>query len=155
MMRRGVALIEMVAVIAIVGVVMLIAGPLTRTVLRTTSHAQRAIGEVAGVDRIAARLRSDTWNAIEMVAPNARTLVLRWVGGKSVVWQIARDGKSIRRTHWAGEQQVEQHTWPCPSGLSFEAGMHTAKLLRAGDASESAGAMTFVSQVLLGSGATP
>jgi prepilin-type N-terminal cleavage/methylation domain-containing protein len=152
MNRRGFAFIELVVVVAIVGIAMLIAAQLTRTVLRTTSKAQQAISQVAATDRIADRIRADVWNAIELISPNGRTLVLRSVGSKSVIWQIARDGKQIRRAHWAGEALITQNTWPCPAGLSFKAGMHTATLIQSGDATQPGGQMKFASQVLTGSG---
>ncbi len=149
MKRHAFSLVEAVAAVAIIGLTLTIAGPLVASLIRGMGHTQRAATDLSRVDRTAALLRDDAWNAIHLAAANDRTLVCRQTNQRSVVWQIARTGRSMRRTVWRGEAQLEQRTWPMPRGLSFAVDAYAIELRKAGDERQPGTTMRFVSQIML------
>ena len=109
----GWSMIELFAIIAILGTVLLVASKvlMTSLVICRTSHEQ--LVALNGWNHVVATLRDDVWNAATFELDNNDSeLVIRQPNGRSIAWRILRaDGYSLSRTVTLNNDIVAEQTW--------------------------------------------
>lgn len=110
---NGWSLIELFAIIAILGVVLLVASKvlMTSMAIYRTSHDQ--LTALNGWNHAVATLRDDVWNAsILQLDNNDSELLIRQPNGRSITWRILRsESCSLSRTVTVNNDVIAEQTW--------------------------------------------
>lgn len=87
----GLVLIDMIALLALLGVFLLVSGQLFVLTVRAQAQADRAMGETTRLDAAVSALRRDVWGSRALVAEGGHTLRLAAREG-DVIWEVAENG---------------------------------------------------------------
>lgn len=109
----GWSLIELIAIMAILGTVLLVASKVLMTSLAIYKTSHEQLTALNGWNHAAATLRDDAWNAATFELDNSDSeLLIRQPNGRSIAWRILRsDGCSLSRTVTLNDDVVAEQTW--------------------------------------------
>jgi hypothetical protein len=118
---RGIALLEMLAVAAVLGVVIVASTQLVRQSLEVSAMNRRAVEMERQIEPVTAAMEADVWNALEFQTPDAWTLIVRQAEGRSVIWRVvenveAGEGVQLERAVWSEGRTITQLRWPVALG---------------------------------------
>jgi len=140
--RNGIALIEMLYILALMGIVGLMSGKLFVASMRVIGSAPQSQDRSARVDRMTDFLRKDVWGAMKIdCAPGA--VVLTQADGSAIRWRFSYEGAAR-----IGGDLVEQR-WSIER-MHVESGGATLRLT---SSSAPDAPMEFVSQLMTINGA--
>lgn len=156
MKRSAFGLVSVVGAIGIVGLILLISGPLVRTILQGCRMADRAAADLAGVDDFTGELRRDVWTGRQLTAGTRRLLVIQQADDRTIAWRIAEDGLGIERLSWKGQTLLSQKSWRCAQELSVSVeGFSSVVLEAAGNDKARGGRRVLVSELILAGALEP
>ncbi len=113
MRRSGFALLELLFVLALLGVFALLATRLFYASINTMHGAARTGESAARFDSAMAVMRDDIFLSDSTEMPDSNSLVIHRAGADTIRWQTT--GTDIERTadnatrHWNVEQKIELH----------------------------------------------
>jgi hypothetical protein len=116
MQSRGVVLIELLAVLIVLGAFSIVAGKLFYATLRVTVESHDAPRRDAARLEAVEQLRADIWGGLDMEIGEPRSLVVRYAGDRSVVWTIdgPEDQPRLQRTAMFRRQAEAEKAWALP-----------------------------------------
>jgi len=109
----GWSLIELFAIIGILGVVLLVASKILMTSLMIYRTSQEHLTALNGWNHAVATLRDDVWNAATFeLNDDDSELLIRQPNGRSITWRILRsDGCSLSRKVKVTDRVIAEQTW--------------------------------------------
>ena len=181
--HRGYFLIEMIILLAVIGIFALVAGKLLFTTMNAMAHTQGREETARRFDMAMDQLRADVWSA-QLIEADGKSATLHDSDGQIVVWRnepeaeddgaagptalgasirltrsVQRDNAATSDTKPATKPADVTHWDPLPAGISFAADgpTLTTHLPSTDDrsASDARGAITMVSQLQLLAGRKP
>lgn len=116
----GAALMELMVVLILLGVFMVISGQVFNSILHVTAESHDAPRPDREQESLIKQLRGDVWGAMEARVPNEGSLVLRYAGDKTVIWERS-EGERFRRKSFIGQRVTEETECPAAGLTRVEA----------------------------------
>ncbi len=118
---RGVAILEMIVTVAVLGVLLVAATRVARQSLEVSAMTRRAQVLEREIGPVKAAMQADVWNALEFQTPDAWTLIVRQAEARSVIWRVVDDveagrGVQLERAVWSEGRMLAQLRWPVALG---------------------------------------
>lgn len=153
--RRGMVLLELLAVMALLGVAVVVAGRLGHSSMNVIRLSSRDRAQRMTLQRVIDRMRADAWGSYAMALGDEHTLVLHTGAGRLITWHLDAAAGQVERTDAAEQpdetkrQQPEREQWRVDDASLHFSGRSMIELDRTGGPMHPAGRWMLVSQLMI------